>query len=165
MISCKQSQKHMSAYIQRNLPPQLQWQVSQHIHHCQNCYAVYLEEKRLITDLRRVVPKIGSGQPPAFERVWKATQAASVRRSPPQYSLRYGMAMLVITFLLLIPFAMGKGNQVFAEPPTQPAPLVRVTPNGTAAIQEGVSVAFEIRQTPAPARPPVTLPVDAISTP
>jgi hypothetical protein len=165
MISCKQCQKHVMGYIQRDLEPQLNWQVSQHIHQCENCYAVYQEEKRLLADLRRVVPKIGNDQPPAFERVWKATRAASVHRSTPQYSLRYGMAMLIVTFLLLIPFAIGKGNQVFAGPPTQPAPLIRITPNGTAATQEGVSVAFEIQQTPAPAHPPVTLPVDAISTP
>ncbi|MCA0453381.1 MAG: hypothetical protein LCI00_05350 [Chloroflexi bacterium] len=108
---------------------------------------------------------MSDGKPPAFEQVWRATQAEKTRRTTSRYSMRYGMVMLIVTVLVLLPFAIGKSNHVFAEPPTQPPPLVRITPDGTAATQESVSVAFDIQQTPAPARPPVTLTLDAISTP
>ncbi|MBI1278027.1 MAG: hypothetical protein GC179_07860 [Anaerolineaceae bacterium] len=113
----------------------------------------------------RTIPIINSGRPPTFDRVWAAARLDAVRRTSNYYPLRYGMAMVAITILLLIPFALGRSNQVLAEPPTQPAPLLRVTPNGTVATEQGVSVAFEISQTPAPAKLPVTLHLDVISTP
>ncbi|MEP6986984.1 MAG: hypothetical protein ABI970_15365, partial [Chloroflexota bacterium] len=120
---------------------------------------------RANNELRRVMPLVGNNRPPTFDRVWATMRLDTARRTTNYYPLRYGMAMLAITILLMIPFALGRTNQVLAEPPTQPAPLLRVTPNVTAATEDGVSVAFEISQTPAPARLPSTLPLDAISTP
>ncbi len=166
MISCKQCQKHLVTYVHHELPPKLNRKVAQHLDRCETCYSAYMEQKRLVTELRRSVPVVGNGRVPSFERFRTAARLESTRRMTSYYPLRYGMVMVVVTVLLLIPFALGKSNQVFAGPPTQPAPLVRVSVNVTAAIQEGVSVAFEINQTPAaPARPPVILPVDVISTP
>jgi len=165
MISCKQCQKHLVAYINHELSPKMRNHVSQHLDRCETCYALYLQHKQVTYELRRTLPLVGNNRPPAFDRVWAAARLDAVRRTTNYYPLRYGMAMLAITLLLLIPFALGRTNQVLAEPPTQPAPLLRVTPNVTAATEEGVSVAFEISQTPAPAKLPSTLPLDAISTP
>ena len=165
MISCKQCQKHLVAYINHELSPKLKDQVSKHLDHCETCYPLYLQHKRVAYELHRVMPLVGNYRPPTFERVWKAAQLDVARRTSNYYPLRYGMAMLAITVLLIIPFALGRTNQVLADPPTQPAPLLRVTPNVTAATDEGVSVAFEISQTPAPAKLPSTLPLNAISTP
>jgi len=165
MISCKHCQKHLVAYINHELSPKMRNQVSQHLDQCEACYALYLQHKQVTYELRRVLPLLGKNRPPTFDRVWAAARLDEARRTTNYYPLRYGMAMLAITLLLLIPFALGRTNQVLAEPPTQPAPLLRVTPNVTAATEEGVSVAYEISQTPAPAKLPSTLPLDAISTP
>jgi anti-sigma factor RsiW len=165
MISCKHCQKHLIAYINHELSPKMRNQVAQHLDQCEACYALYLQHKRMANELRRVMPLVGNNRPPAFDRVWAAARLDAVRRTTNYYPLRYGMAMLAITVLLLIPFALGRTNQVLAEPPTQPAPLLRITPNGTAATEDGVAVAFEISQTPAPAKLPSTLPLNAISTP
>ena len=165
MISCKQCQKHVIAYINHDLSPKIRNQVAQHLDQCEACYALYLQHKQTTRELRRVMPLLGNNRPPAFDRVWAAARLDAARRTSNYYPLRYGMAMLAITFLLLIPVALGRTNHVLAEPPTQPAPLLRVTPNVTAATEEGVSVAFEISQTPAPAKLPSTLSLDAISTP
>jgi len=165
MISCKQCQKHLIGYINHELSPKTRDQVARHLDHCEVCYQIYLEHKLATRELRRVMPLVGNNRPPAFDRVWAAARLDAARRTTNYYPLRYGMAMLAITILLLIPFALGRTNQVLAEPPTQPAPLLRITPNVTAATEEGVSVAFEISQTPTPAKLPATLPLDAISTP
>jgi len=165
MISCKHCQKHLVTYIHRELPPKLHRKVSEHLDRCETCYALYLEHKRMSTELSRIVPTISAGKPPAFDRVWAAARLDAARRTSNYYPLRYGMAMVAITLLLLIPFALGRSNQVLAEPPTQPAPLLRVTPLVTVATEEGVSVAYEISQTPAPAKLPSTLHLDVISTP
>ena len=165
MISCKYCQKHLVTYIHRELSPKQQRKVAEHLDRCETCYALYLEHKRMANELLRIVPTVSSGRPPAFDRVWAAARLDAARRTSNYYPLRYGMAMVAITVLLLIPFALGRTNQVLAEPPTQPAPLLRVTPNVTVATEEGVSVAFEISQTPAPEKSPATLHLDVISTP
>ncbi len=165
MISCKQCQRHLVTYIHRELSPKQHRKVAEHLDHCETCFALYLGHKRMANELRRVVPLVGNGRAPTFDRVWAAARLDAARRTNNYYPLRYGMAMLAVTFLLLIPFALGRTNQVLAEPPTQPAPLLRVTPNVTVATEEGVSVAFEISQTPAPAKVPATLHLDVISTP
>lgn len=165
MISCKQCQKHIIAYVNHELSPKLRDQVAGHLDHCETCYALYLQHRQTSYDLRRVMPLVGNYRPPSFERIWTATRRDSTRRTT-NYPVRYGMAMLAITLLLLVPFALGRTNQVLAEPPTQPvAPLTRVTPNVTTPTDEGILVAFEISQTPAPANLPSTLKLDAISTP
>ena len=165
MTSCNQCQKHLIAYISHELPPKVRDKVARHFDQCESCYALYLQHKRTSNELQRVMPLVGNSRPPTFDRVWAAARLDAARRTSNYYPFRYGMAMIAITVLLLVPFALGRTNQVLAEPPTQPAPLLRVTPNVTAATEEGVSVAFEISQTPTPAKIPSTLPLDAISTP
>jgi anti-sigma factor RsiW len=165
MISCNQCQKHLIAYSSHELSPKMRAKVAQHLDHCESCYALYLQHKRTSSELRRVMPLVGNRRPPTFDRVWAAVRLDASRRTSNYYPLRYGMAMIAITVLLLIPFALGRTNQVLAEPPTQPAPVLRVTPNVTAATEEGASIAFEISQTPAPAKIPSTLALDAINTP
>ncbi len=166
MISCKQCQDHLVGYVHHELSPTLHRRVSEHLDGCESCYAAFLEHKRSVSELRRVIPMVSSGRPPSFERVWAAASADAVRRTSNYYPLRYGMVMLAISVLLLMPFAFGRTSQVLAEPPTQPAPLLRVTPSVTAATDTGVAVAYKISQTPAPAKLPSTsLPIDVISTP
>ena len=165
MISCQQTQRNIDAFIRRDLAPRLHWQIAKHIDTCESCYAAYNQRKQLMFELKRVVPIMSSGKLPAFEEVWQATQAEKLRHTTSRYSMRYGMVMIFVTVLILLPFAVGKSNHVFAEPPTQPPPLVRITPDGAAATQASVLVAFDIQQTPVPARPPVTSTLDVISTP
>lgn len=165
MISCKHCRKHFIAYINHDLSPKVRGRVAQHLDQCEACYALYSYHKRATNDLGRTMPLVGNHRLPPFDRVWAAVRRDATSRSNQYYPLRYGMAMLAITFLLLIPFALGRTNQVLAELPTQPAPLLRATPDVTTATEEGVSVAFEISQTPAPARLPSTLLLDAIRTP
>jgi predicted anti-sigma-YlaC factor YlaD len=165
MISCKRCQQLVVGYIHHELSPKQKRRVAEHLDHCESCYALYLGHKRVANELRHDIPLVGDGRPPSFDRVWTAVRIDAARRTSNYYPLRYGMAMIAITLLLLIPFALGRTNQVLAEPPTQPAPLIRVTPNSTVATEEGIAVAYEISQTPAPAKIPVTLHLDVVSTP
>lgn len=166
MMTCKQCQNHVVRYVHNELPPSLFRRVAQHISQCETCYRIYIEHRGLANELRHVVQLANTGRPPSFERVWAASQAEALRRTSNYYPLRYGMFMLGISILLLVPFAFGGSNQVLAEPPTQPAPLLRTAPNVTPPTDNGIAVAFEISQTPVPAKlPSISLPLDVISTP
>src|SRR4051794_29255149 len=103
MISCNHCQKHLVTYVHRELSPKQQRRVAEHLDLCETCYALYLEHKRIANELARIVPTIGSGRPPAFDRVWAATRLDAARRTSNYYPLRYGMAMVAITLVLLIP--------------------------------------------------------------
>ena len=126
-LSCNQCQKHLIAYIQHELSSVTRQRVARHVDTCSNCYRAYVDQQRLSRELHQAVPLIGQGKPPAFERVWAATRldTRSGRRfSPAAYSVRYGVVMLMVTLVLLLPFAMGKRVSTLASPPTQPSPLL-----------------------------------------
>src|SRR5258708_33777840 len=97
MISCKQCQKHLVAYINHELSPKMRNQVSQHLDQCEACYALYLQHKRVTYELRRVLPLVGKNRPPTFDRVWAAARLDETRRATNYYPLRYGMPMLAIS--------------------------------------------------------------------
>ena len=170
-LSCNQCQKHLVAYIQHELPSVTRQRVARHLDTCSNCYRAYIDQQHLSRDLSNVVPLMGAGKPPAFEQVWAATRTdtrSGRRFSSATYSVRYGVVMLVVTLVLLLPFAMGKRVSTLASPPTQPSPLIeRATPNSTDTINAGVAVAFQVNETPAPKLLSTLTPLlpDAISTP
>lgn len=171
-MSCKHCQKHLIAYIQRELPPAKRRTIARHLDTCATCYPIYREQLRMSSELTQFVPLVGQGKPPSFEKVWAATRLdtrAGRRFSSTTYSMRYGVVMLMITLMVLLPFAVGKHGSAFASPPTQPAPLLRLaTPISTETHSPGLTVAFQQDGTPAPIRLQSTLtPLlpDAISTP
>lgn len=166
MITCRECQKHLIAYLHRDLPAWGTRQVAAHLDHCPACRFQYERERQLADELRHIVPSLGQQvRPPAFDQVWAAMRRDPMRPLGSQYSLQYGMAMLVVTLLLLIPFALGKSHYVLAAPPTQPPPLVRVTATGTETTARNVSLVARINQTPAPAQLPSTVHIDTLSTP
>lgn len=171
MMSCNQCQKHLLAYIHHELLLVTRRQVARHLDTCTQCYQIYMEQHRLTRELQHVAPLIGQGKPPSFERVWAAarmdTRAGRGAHSAG-YTMRYSLVMLAVTLALLLPFAMGRRNYTLASPPTQPAPLLQhATPSTTASLDAGLSVAFQINETPAPKLLSTLTPLlpDAISTP
>lgn len=169
-LSCNQCQTHLVAYIQHELPLLTRQRMAHHLDTCTHCYEIYVDQQRLTRDLRQVVPLVGQGKPPPFERVWAAARldTRAGRGAQAGYTLRYSLVMLAVTLVLLLPFAMDRRSYTLASPPTQPSPLLqRATPNSTASLDSGISVAFQINETPAPKLQSTLTPLlpDAISTP
>ncbi len=153
-MNCKRCQKHLLAYINRELPPRLQRQVGQHLQQCDVCYQQLQEQQQVIEHLRRDVPLVGrSRNPVPFDQVWAAMQDKPRRpnRLPEIYTYRYGLIALIAVMVFLLPLTMNKRGLALAEPPTPPVPVVQqATPGSTEAIQnEATSVAaLLIRLTP-----------------
>lgn len=147
-MRCKYCQSRLVAYIHNELPLKQRREVAQHLDTCETCYAVYLQQQDLVHELTVAVPRVGAGSHKAdFKAVWMAmhNRAEHTKSSSSSYSVRYGLAALVVTLLFLIPLTMGGHNITLAAPPTQPAPLtLRATPSSTASNVGAAIVALHV---------------------
>jgi hypothetical protein len=134
---------------------------------------LYLQELDLMRDLKRNVPLIGQGHHPAFDAIWAEIQTDIVKPKPslPRFHMRYGLAMLALAMIFVVPLTMGNQNLTLASPPTQPVPLTQhATPNGTepGAVETPVAVSFltgESQSTPEAPQSTAGPSLDVISTP
>jgi hypothetical protein len=172
-IQCGECRSHLAAFIQGDVSPLLRRRVARHIDHCPACYNLYLRELDLTRDLKRSVPLIGKGQQPAFDAIWSEIQSEIRGPKPglPRFHMRYGLAMLALVIVFLVPLTMGNQRLTLASPPTQPVPLTQhATPNGTepGAVETPVAVSFltdESLVTPEAPQRTVGPSLDVISTP
>ncbi len=134
MLTCEQCQSKLVAYLHRELDPLERRQVARHLDTCETCYALYLQEYELAQNLGEIVPLIGQGRQPRFDRMWSAIQQdiAHPRRAVKRYPAHFGLAALAVTIMLLIPLVLGKQSLPLRPPATQPSPIVmRATPSST----------------------------------
>ncbi|MBI5670420.1 MAG: zf-HC2 domain-containing protein [Chloroflexi bacterium] len=156
MMTCRNCQAHLVAYLHNELSPHLRRRVAYHLDDCPVCYAVYVWQRDLARDLQNAVPLIGRGSQPRLNRVWAAVQAdlAQPRRTPLFYQARYGLAMLAAALTLLFPWVFSGHDVTLAAPPTQPAPLLAVQTAGvTAPLPAGTAVALSVTLNDGPATP------------
>jgi anti-sigma factor RsiW len=147
MITCRECQSHLVAYIHNELSPHLRRSVAYHLDDCPGCYRDYLQQRDLARDLQNALPMIGRGEKPRLDRVWAAIQAdmAKPRRASIFYQTRYGLAVLAGVLGLLFPWVIGSQNVTLAAPPTQPAPLLAVQTAGvTAPVSQGTAIALSV---------------------
>ncbi|MEO8606745.1 MAG: zf-HC2 domain-containing protein [Chloroflexota bacterium] len=172
-IQCGECRSHLVAFLHGDVSPLLRRRVARHIDHCPACYSLYLQELDLMRDLKRHVPLIGKGHQPAFDAIWAEIQTDIVKPKPslPQFHMRYGLAMLALIMIFLVPLTMGNQNLTLASPPTQPVPLAQhATPKGTepGAVETPVAVSFltgESQTTPEAPQSTAGPSLDVISTP
>ena len=172
-IQCGECRSHLVDFVHGDVSPLLRRRVARHLDHCPACYNLYLQELDLINDLKRNVPLIGKGHQPSFDAIWAEIQTDIVKPKPrmPQFHMRYGLAMLALVIVFLVPLTMGNQNLTLASPPTQPAPLAQhATPNGTepGAVETPVAISFltgESQVTPEAPQGTAGPSLDVISTP
>lgn len=155
-MNCKSCRHDLVAYVQRESNPAQRAQIAQHLDRCDSCYRLYRQHLGLSDELRRTVPLIGRGYKPAFESL-RSTYA----RRPQLYP--YGLFMLALAVMLIIPLTMGRPGLTLAAAATQPTPhmIVPVTPNSRAN-QTVTRVAFNLTPEPSARELPA---LDVINTP
>jgi anti-sigma factor RsiW len=135
-ITCDDCQAHLLTYLHNDATPLMRRRVARHLDHCEACYTLYQQELQLMRELKRAVPHIGAGNSANFDRVWRGIQAEIRQPSGPRFQMRYGLAMLALILVFLVPMTMGNQNlSLTALPP--PAPIAAlVTPDLTAPSKE-----------------------------
>lgn len=154
MITCKHCQQHLLAYQNRELSPRLSAKIRKHLESCDRCYSVLHQNQQLTRELQRQMRYQPSMQatPPAFERVWTTLQTSPKHIESQRYHhVRYGLAMLVFSMIILIPFAIGRQSYTLASPPTQPSPLMSTfSPIASTPTVASTTIALHVGQTPEP---------------
>jgi len=146
-INCGDCRANLVAFAHGDGSPLLRRRVARHLDHCMACYDLYRQELDLKRDLKREVPRIGAAHQPNFNQLWAAIQQdiTKPRPSAPRFHMRYGLAVVALALVFLLPMTMGGQRMLLAAPPTQPIPLTqRATPSGTApgALETPVAVYF-----------------------
>lgn len=106
MMTCKCLQKHLSAYMDNELPAEERLQLENHLVECRNC-------SQLLADWEQVYFQMAQGPDPNtapfFETRLKARldQAPAPRFSAPQFILRRVLAPAAVCFGLLVGAFLG----------------------------------------------------------
>ena len=160
-LSCHTCQSKLVPYLHRQLSPRLQRRVGSHLDECPVCYAAYIAQRELSSELSAGLSRLGQPNAPQLGRMWSAIQADMQRPRPvPRRATgRAGVALLILTLALLLPWSLDK-QQVAHAVPDQPA-----APASTAGVTEApvtvamVTPAAKVNSTNAlipPAKTPAT---------
>jgi anti-sigma factor RsiW len=153
-ISCQGCQSQLIAYLNRELRPSMRERMARHLDTCPTCYARFMQESQLASELQQGIPLVGRALTPSFDQVWSAFRRGgrgSSTRSSTSQSIRYGWAMLAVAVMLVIPMTMGAQQVTLASAPTQPSPMQiaqKSTPSGTPLDFEETIPAPTLLQTP-----------------
>ncbi|NWG15030.1 MAG: zf-HC2 domain-containing protein [Chloroflexi bacterium] len=146
MMTCRECQKQLIAYIHGELSPHQRRRLAYHLDDCRTCYGIYRRERDLDRELRLNMPLIGQGGLPK-DRLWVSIQADlnRPRRRPALYQARYGLAVVMAALALLFPWVMGRQEMALAAPPTQPAPLLGMqSADATKPVPGGTAIALSV---------------------
>jgi anti-sigma factor RsiW len=169
VFGCHNCQRRLDAYLDQRLPPRQRRWVARHLDTCPACYAACIERRELRRELQRSLPLVGKSHTPDFGAIWGAVQAELPRHEPPPpYRMRYGLALLALIIVFLLPLT-GAGREARAAlPPTHPAPVVASTqsPEITEAVVVATSTALVTHESNLTTlSSPPTLPEPATQTP
>ncbi len=159
-FSCSHYQKHLDAYLDHRLAPRLQQRVARHLDDCPRCYLRYTQQRELRRELQRTLPLVSQYEKPDFKRLWVGIQAELPRHGVPS-RMRYGLAVMALMVMFLLPFTMAHRDIMLAPTIPEPGERVTETPESTEAIAEATVVAsltHESDYTPATSLPTIPQP-------
>jgi anti-sigma factor RsiW len=135
-LSCHACQSKLVPYLHRQLSPRMQRRVGSHLDECPVCYAAYIAQRELSSELTAGLSRLGQPNAPQMTRLWAAIQAdiQKPRPVPRRTTGRAGVALLILILALLLPWSLDKQPVAHAVP-DQPA-----APASTAAVTEAPAV-------------------------
>jgi anti-sigma factor RsiW len=116
----------MTAFVNHELPSETRRRVARYIDECPKCYAEYRWQQAIHAELSSQLPAFGRPSSPQLDRIWtgvyRELSAPSAPPARPQSQMRYGMAVLTITLVLMLPMFLKYQGQVAPLTVTQPTP-------------------------------------------
>ncbi len=106
---------HMARFVNGDLAEPVRRRVARYIDECEDCYREYMQHREFAFKLERSLPTLGKPGSARLDKVWSALQAdmqAPPARSngiqaPAGLKFSYGLVMVAITLLLLLPMLIG----------------------------------------------------------
>lgn len=117
---------HMAQYLSGDLPDTTRRRIARYIDECQDCYDEYIHQRNLANRLERELPVLGRPSATALDNIWSAIQADLATDTPQSSMLTYrpqkrqtwgyGLVMLMVAMMLLIPLVIGYHASVSPVP-------------------------------------------------
>lgn len=113
----------MTTYVSGGLPVDIRRRIARYIDECPDCDAEYRRVRELSRELAALVPALGLPEKPQVNRIWGQIQQELTAPLPRRrmFSSRYGLGMLLLALLLIVPFVYP--NSYSAAVPSQPPPV------------------------------------------
>lgn len=130
MIACRVCREHLPGYIARELAPAVRSQVAEHIQTCDACYAAYVHQRELSSELSRTLPGLGNPLP-SLDRIWAGVEAEMRAPKRPTISFeqaRYSVAVVLLMIVLLLPWSLRAHQFNLPTPPTPDTVNTPATP-------------------------------------
>lgn len=108
----------MNTYLDGDLPVKTRRFIARQIDENPLCYQDYIRAKQTRQELEHSLPSFGTPQVGQLDNLWVNIQAelnqpdtvTAHPKHPYGYSLSYGVAMLLLAFIMLAPFAIDAGR-------------------------------------------------------
>jgi hypothetical protein len=136
--------------------------VARHLDHCETCYILYQQELDLMGELEGIVPQIGVGNGANFDRLWSDIQDEIRQPSAPRFQMRYGLAMMALILVFLVPMTMGNQNLSLTTLPP-PAPIAALATPDLTAPSKQTTVALLLNEYQTTPEAPVGTTAPAVS--
>lgn len=107
---------HMAQYLSGELPDTTRRRVARYIDDCDACYNEYIQQRNLANKLERDLPTLGRPTKQSVDHMWATIQTELTQPTiqsnilnKPRHTTRlsYSLIMLMMAFMLMIPFAVG----------------------------------------------------------
>lgn len=118
---------HMAQYLSGDLSDTTRRRIARYIDECEDCYNEYIRQRNLANQLERELPSFGRPTEQKLDNMWAAIQtelAAPTTKSSSMLTYRprkrqtwgYGVVMILVAMMLLIPLAIGYHASVSPVP-------------------------------------------------
>jgi anti-sigma factor RsiW len=145
MLTCRDCQSHLTAYLHGEVTPKMRRQIAQHLRQCPQCDALYASQRDLSQELAFALPRLGQPDAGQLQRIWGAVQAEQNHPSGTSwrhYAAQYGFAALLLMLALLIPWTLHSQQMALALPlppvPQEAQVAVSTPPSHVAVVAQAL---------------------------
>jgi anti-sigma factor RsiW len=111
---------HMAQYLSGDLPDATRRRIARYIDSCEDCYNEYIQQRNLANTLERDLPALGRPSRQSLDNMWATIQTelaqpdaqSSMLKPRHTATVSYSLIMLMMAFMLMIPFAVGYHTSV-----------------------------------------------------
>jgi len=144
---------HMAQYLSGDLSDTTRRRIARYIDECEDCYNEYIRQRNLANQLERELPIFGRPSATTLDNMWASIQAELAQptdsssgmltyRPQKRQTWGYGLVMLLVALMLLIPLVIGYHASVSPVPlPPRPQTAIIVKTPTTVADNNRVILA------------------------
>lgn len=157
---------HMAQYLSGDLPDTTRRRIARYIDECDDCYNEYIQQRNLANQLERELPVLGRPSATKLDSIWASiqseletpTQTSSdmlMIRPQKRQTWTYGLVMLMVAFMMMVPLAIGYHASVSPVPLPPRPQVIEIVKTPTTIADNNQVILASITQPGIPLRMPL----------